>query len=317
MRQPPMIETCGLAKSFGRAPAVSGLDLQIPAGSTFCLLGPNGAGKTTVVRMLSTLVRPDAGWARVAGHDVAADGAAVRREIGLSGQYASVDEFLTGRANLVMIGELCRLRRPAARRRAAELLAHFELEPAADRPVRTYSGGMRRRLDLAASLITRPRVLFLDEPTTGLDPRSRLVMWDVIRRLVLDGTTLLLTTQYLEEADQLADVVCVMDSGRVTAQGSPAELKARVGGTWLLLSLPPGAPLGRAAAVLAPHAAGPVRLPGGPGCVEVPVVPRPGIVTDVVRDLDAAGIPVDDISLRRPSLDDVFHALTGAGEAAA
>ena len=317
MRQPPMIETCGLAKSFGRAPAVSGLDLQIPAGTTFCLLGPNGAGKTTVVRMLSTLVRPDAGWARVAGHDVRADGAAVRREIGLSGQYASVDEFLTGRANLVMIGELCRLRRPDARRRAAELLAHFELEPAADRPVRTYSGGMRRRLDLAASLITRPRVLFLDEPTTGLDPRSRLVMWDVIRRLVFDGTTLLLTTQYLEEADQLADVVCVMESGRVTAEGTPAELKASVGGTRLVLSLPPDTPLGRAAAILAPHAAGPVSLTGGPGRLEAPVLPRPGIVTEVVRDLDAAGIAVDDISVRRPSLDDVFHALTGTGEAAA
>jgi len=317
VRQPPMIETCGLAKSFGRAPAVCGLDLQIPAGTTFCLLGPNGAGKTTVVRMLSTLVRPDAGWARVAGYDVRSDGAAVRREIGLSGQYASVDEFLTGRANLVMIGELCRLRRPAARRRAGELLAHFELEPAADRPARTYSGGMRRRLDLAASLITRPRVLFLDEPTTGLDPRSRLVMWDVIRRLVLDGTTLLLTTQYLEEADQLADVVCVMDSGRVSAEGTPAELKASVGGTRLVLSLPAGTPLGHAAAILASHAAGPVNTGGGPGQLEVPVVPRPGIVTDVVRDLDAAGITVDDVSLRRPSLDDVFHALTGGGEAAA
>ncbi len=230
-----MIEACGLAKSFGSATAVAGLDLSVPAGTTLCLLGPNGAGKTTAVRMLTTLLRPDAGWARVAGHDVVAESRLVRRHIGLSGQYASLDECLTGRANLIMIGELSRLPRRAAKRRAAELLARFELERAAGRAVRTYSGGMRRRLDLAASLLGQPSVLFLDEPTTGLDPRSRLTLWDSIRGLVSAGTTVLLTTQYLEEADQLADRICVIDGGRVTAAGSPAELKAGIGSAHLRL----------------------------------------------------------------------------------
>jgi len=306
---PPMIEARGLAKSFGSARALTGLDLSVPAGSTMCLLGPNGAGKTTAVRMLATLLRPDAGWARVAGHDVVAAGHAVRRRIGLSGQYASVDECLTGRSNLVMIGELSRLPRREAKRRAAELLARFDLQDAARRPVRTYSGGMRRRLDLAASLLGRPSVLFLDEPTTGLDPHSRLALWGVIRGLVADGTTLLLTTQYLEEADQIADRICVIDGGRVTAEGTPAELKARVGTAHLMLTIPAAA-LTRAAEILCCHAAGPVRrLPGG-GSLEVPVFPRAGLVTDVVRVLDAAGIEVDDIALRQPSLTDVFHALT-------
>jgi ABC-2 type transport system ATP-binding protein len=306
-----MIEARGLAKSFGAARALTGLDLSVPAGSTMCLLGPNGAGKTTAVRMLATLLRPDAGWARVAGHDVVADGAAVRRSIGLSGQYASVDECLTGRSNLVMIGELSRLRRREAKLRAAELLALFGLEQAAGRPVRTYSGGMRRRLDLAASLLGRPSVLFLDEPTAGLDPHSRLTLWGIIRELVGSGTTVLLTTQYLEEADQLADRVCVIDGGRKTAEGTPAELKARVGTAHLRLTLPAAASLARAAEILSGHAAGPILPLPGAGRLEVPVVPRTGLVTEVVRILDAAGIGVDDISLRRPSLDDVFHALTG------
>jgi ABC-type multidrug transport system ATPase subunit len=240
----------------------------------------------------------------------------VRRHIGLSGQYASVDECLTGRANLVMIGELSRLTRRAAKRRAAELLARFELEQAAGRPVRTYSGGMRRRLDLAASLLGQPSVLFLDEPTTGLDPRSRLTLWDIIRGLVGAGTTVLLTTQYLEEADRLADRICVIDGGRVTAAGSPAELKARVGTAHLRVAICETAALGRAAGILSRHAAGPVRrLPAGGG-LEVPVVPRDGLVTEVVRALDAAGIRVDDIALRQPSLDDVFHAVTGRERAA-
>ncbi|MCW2911460.1 MAG: daunorubicin/doxorubicin resistance transporter ATP-binding protein DrrA [Actinomycetia bacterium] len=311
-----MIEACGLAKSFGSAAAVTGLDLSVPAGTTLCLLGPNGAGKTTAVRMLTTLLRPDAGWARVAGHDVVAESRLVRRHIGLSGQYASVDECLTGRANLIMIGELSRLPRRAAKRRAAELLARFDLERAAGRAVRTYSGGMRRRLDLAASLLGQPSVLFLDEPTTGLDPRSRLTLWDIIRGLVSAGTTVLLTTQYLEEADQLADRICVIDGGRVTAAGSPAELKAGIGSAHLRLVLCEAAALGRAAGILARHAAGPVRrLPAGGG-LEVPVVPRGGLVTEVVRALDAAGIRVDDIALRQPTLDDVFHAVTGPERAA-
>ncbi|HUY44738.1 MAG TPA: ATP-binding cassette domain-containing protein [Streptosporangiaceae bacterium] len=305
-----MIEARGLTKSFGAARALAGLDLSVPAGTTTCLLGPNGAGKTTAVRMLATLLRPDTGWARVAGHDVVADSAAVRRSIGLSGQYASVDECLTGRSNLVMIGELSRLPRREAKRRAAELLARFGLEQAAGRPVRTYSGGMRRRLDLAASLLGEPSVLFLDEPTTGLDPASRLTLWGIIRDLVGAGTTLLLTTQYLEEADQLADRICLIDGGRVTAEGTPGELKAGVGTAHLRVTVPAAASLTRAAEVLAGHAAGPVRRLPGPGRLEAPVVPRTGLVTDVVRAFDAAGIGVDDIALRRPSLDDVFHALT-------
>jgi ABC-2 type transport system ATP-binding protein len=306
-----MIEASGLTKSFGPAQVVTGLEMRVPAGAAICLLGPNGAGKTTIVRMLTTLLRPDAGWARVAGHDVLADGAAVRRQIGLSGQYASVDECMTGRANLVMIGELGRLPRRQAKRRAADLLAQFDLEHAAGRAVRTYSGGMRRRLDLAASLIGRPRVLFLDEPTTGLDPRSRLLMWDIIRKLLAeDGVTVLLTTQYLEEADQLADRIAVIDHGRVTAEGTAAELKAGVGGERLEVTVTAGADHRPAMTVLARHACGPVRWSGRPGRFEVPVAPRAGLVTDVVRDLDAEGIAVDDIVLRRPSLDDVFFALT-------
>ena len=311
-----MIEARGLVKSFGSATAVAGLDLSVPAGTTMCLLGPNGAGKTTAVRMLTTLLRPDAGWARVAGHDVVAQSRIVRRHIGLSGQYASVDECLTGRANLVMIGELSRLTRRAAKRRAAELLTRFDLEQAAGRPVRTYSGGMRRRLDLAASLLGQPSVLFLDEPTTGLDPRSRLTLQDIIRGLVAAGTTVLLTTQYLEEADQLADGICVIDGGRVTAAGSPAELKAGVGTAHLRLVISEAAALGRAADILSRHAAGPVRRLPADGGLEVPVVPRDGLVTEVVRALDAAGIRVDDIALRQPSLDDVFHAVTGRERAA-
>jgi ABC-2 type transport system ATP-binding protein len=306
-----MIEAHGLVKSFRSAPALAGLDLMVPAGTTMCLLGPNGAGKTTAVRVLSTLLRPDAGWARVAGHDVVADGAEVRRHIGMSGQYVSVDDCLTGRANLVMIGRLSRLARKEARHRAAGLLAALDLEQPADRPVRTYSGGMRRRLDLAASLLGRPSVLFLDEPTTGLDPQSRLVLWDIIGELVNTGTTLLLTTQYLEEADRLADRICVIDGGRVTAEGSPAELKTRVGTSYLRLTIPATASLTRAAEQISGYAAGPVRWLAGDRGLDLPVIPRPGLVTEIVRVLDAAGIDVDDIAVRHPSLDDVFASLTG------
>ncbi len=310
MHASPMIEARGLAKSFGRQQAVTGLDRSVAEGTILCLLGPNGAGKTTAVRMLATLLRPDAGRARVAGHDVVTESAAVRRQIGLSGQYASLDECMSGRANLVMIGELCRMRRRQARERAAELLASFGLQQVAGRAVRTWSGGQRRRLDLAASLIGRPRVLFLDEPTTGLDPRSRLTLWEFIRALAAGGTTVLLTTQYLEEADQLADRICVMDGGRITAAGTGAELKAGIGAARMQVTLSAGAPSGVAAQVLARHAGGPVRA-AGPGRLEAPVVPRAGLVTALVRDLDQAGITVDDITVARPSLDDVFHTLTG------
>jgi ABC-2 type transport system ATP-binding protein len=307
---PVMIEARGLVKSFRSSPALAGLDLTVPAGTTMCLLGPNGAGKTTAVRVLTTLLRPDAGWARVAGHDVAAEAAAVRQRIGLSGQYASVDDCLTGRANLVMIGRLSRLARREAGRRAVSLLAALDLEKAADRPVRTYSGGMRRRLDLAASLLGRPSVLFLDEPTTGLDPQSRLTLWGIIAGLVGAGTTLLLTTQYLDEADRLADRICVIDGGRVTAEGSPAELKARVGTSYLRLTVPAAISLTRVAEEISGHAAGPLRRLAGYHGLDIPVVPRPGLVTEIVRALDAAGIEVDDVAVRQPSLDDVFASLT-------
>jgi len=306
-----MIEASGLTKSFGPVKALAGLDMRVPAGTTMCLLGPNGAGKTTAVRVLCTLLRPDAGWARVAGHDVRTEGAAVRGRIGMAGQYAAVDECLTGRANLVMIGRLSRIPRRAARRRTAELLAALDLEHAARRAVRTYSGGMRRRLDLAASLLGRPDVLFLDEPTTGLDPSARLILWDIIGDLVAGGTTLLLTTQYLDEADRLADRICVIDGGRVTAEGSPAELKTQAGASHLLLTVAAAGSLTRAADVMSGYAAGPIRRLTGRNALDVPVLPRPGLVTDVVRALDAAAIDVDDLTVRNPTLDDVFRALTG------
>jgi len=307
-----MIHAQGLVKAFGRTSALTGLDLAVPAGTTTCLLGRNGAGKTTAVRVLTTLLRPDAGTARVAGHDVVADGAAVRRSIGLAGQHTSVDECLTGRANLIMLGRLSRLGRRQARDRAADVLIALGLDAVAGRPVRGYSGGMRRRLDLAASLLTRPRVLFLDEPTTGLDPASRLALWEIIADLVAAGTTLLLTTQYLQEADRLADRVCVIDGGRVIAEGTPAELKARVGASWLRVTVAATAPLAPVARALGGLSAGPARrLDAGHG-IELPVIPRPGLVTDVVFAMAAAGVRADDITVRTPSLDDVFHALTGS-----
>src|ERR1700744_3309704 len=234
------IEAEGLVKNYGKTTALNGLDLTVARGTVYGLLGPNGAGKTTAGRVLGTLLRPDAGQARVFGHDVRDEAAAVRRTIGLTGQYAALDEYLTGRSNLVMIGQLSRLTGKAAGRRADELLEQFDLTAAAGRAVKTYSGGMRRRLDLAASLIGHPAVLFLDEPTTGLDPNARALVWDFIRQLVADGTTLLLTTQYLAEADQLASRVAVINGGRVIAEGTPAELKASVGGQRLLMTLAEG-----------------------------------------------------------------------------
>jgi len=311
MAEIPAIEAEALVKTFGATVALNGLDLCVPQGGILGLLGPNGAGKTTVVRVLATLLRPDAGHARVLGADVITQAADVRRSIGLTGQYAALDNSLTGRANLVMVGRLSRLSRAEAWARAGELLDRFGLADAAGRAVKTYSGGMRRRLDLAASLIGRPEVLFLDEPTTGLDPRSRAVMWDIIRDLATGGATLLLTTQYLEEADRLASQVAVIDGGVVIAEGSPDQLKAKAGDDRLTLSLAPGADAALAVAALSAHATGPVAI-GAEGLQLTAAVPaRDGITTDLVRALDGAGIGVTDITVRRPSLDDVFLGLTG------
>jgi ABC-2 type transport system ATP-binding protein len=309
MPDSPVIEAHGLRKRYGDHEAVAGVDLAVPAGRILGVLGPNGAGKSTTVRMLTTMTRPDGGSGRVAGLDILRDAPAVRRIIGVTGQDASVDELLTGTQNLVLLGELSKLSRRAAKARAAELLERFELTDAAGRMVKTYSGGMRRRLDLAASLVARPPVLFLDEPTTGLDPSSRQRMWDVIRELVAGGTTLLLTTQYLDEADALADRISVIDRGTVIAEGTARELKARIGGEHLEVTLT--APHPYAVDALAPLAAGPVQASDGGRRLTAPIEARGGVATAVIRALDAAGVTVDDVEVHRPSLDDVFFALTG------
>ena len=311
------IEAEGLVKHYGQTKALDGLDLTVAQGTVYGLLGPNGAGKTTAVRVLATLLRADGGQARVLGHDVAAEAATVRRVIGLTGQYAALDELLTGRSNLIMIGQLSRLTARAARRRADELLEQFDLTDAGNRAVKTYSGGMRRRLDLAASLIGHPAVLFLDEPTTGLDPNARALMWVIVRQLVADGTTLLLTTQYLDEADQLASRVAVIDGGKVIAEGTPAGLKSSVGGERVLVTLAEGSDVSAAATALHPFAAGSVTANEQDRALEIPVTASHGLATEVVRALDAAGIKVNDIAVRGASLDDVFLTLTGhAAEAA-
>jgi ABC-2 type transport system ATP-binding protein len=304
-----MIEATGLRKRYGTTQALDGLDLVVPAGTVLGVLGPNGAGKTTAVRVLTTLARPDAGWARVAGLDVVGQATEVKRNIGVTAQAASVDEVLTGRQNLVMIGRLSGLRRLDARARAGELLSRFGLADAADRPARTYSGGMRRRLDLAAGLVMRPPVLFLDEPTTGLDPTSRVRMWNVIRGLVADGATLLLTTQYLDEADELADRIVVVDHGRAIAEGTAAELKRQTGGTRMEVVLTAAHAGAREA--LAPLVDGEIRFAQDGRHVGAPVRPASGLATRIVRALDDAGIEVDDVEVRQPSLDDVFFSLTG------
>jgi len=305
----PVIRAEGLRKTYGEQVAVADVSLSVDTGRILGVLGPNGAGKSTTVRMLTTMTRPDAGTAWVAGHDVAADPQAVRRVIGVTGQDATLDELLTGRQNLELVGTLSDVAGGANRARATELLEQFELTFAADRMVKTYSGGMRRRLDLAASLVSHPPVLFLDEPTTGLDPTSRLRMWEVIRTLVADGTTVLLTTQYLDEADTLADNIVVIDHGLVIAEGSARELKAGIGGEHLEVTLE--RPDDRAAAALAPLASGAVQTMDGGRRLRAPIVPQHGLVTAVVRALDAAGIAVDDVEVHHPSLDDVFFALTG------
>jgi ABC-2 type transport system ATP-binding protein len=311
MSDTPAIEAEGLVKRYGKTTALNGLDLTVAQNTVYGLLGPNGAGKTTAVRVLATLLRADGGRARVLGRDVRDDAAGVRRVIGLTGQYAALDEYLTGRSNLIMIGELSRLTAKAARRRADELLAQFDLTDAAGRAVKTYSGGMRRRLDLAASLIGHPAVLFLDEPTTGLDPSARALMWDIVRQLVVDGTTLLLTTQYLDEADQLADRIAVIDDGKVIAEGAPGDLKASMGGQRILITLADGSDAAAAAAALRPFTTAPVLPHEGERIIEAPVIATDGLATEVVRALDAAGVKVNDIAVRSASLDDVFLSLTG------
>ena len=306
-----IIEAEGLTKSFGDVHALTGVDLTVEEGTVFGLLGPNGAGKTTTVRVLTTLLSPDQGWARVAGYDVVTERTALRSAIGLAGQYAAVDEILTGRENLVMVGQLYRLPTSEAELRADEILERFDLADAGDRQVKTYSGGMRRRLDLAASLVGRPQVLFLDEPTTGLDPRSRLGLWDFIEDLVSEGTTLLLTTQYLEEADRLADRIAVIDRGTVIAEGTSEELKGMIGGDVLELQLANASDLGPAAAALAGLCCGEPTLEELTTTVRVPVETAVGTITDAVRRMDTAGIELVDIAVHRPTLDDVFLSLTG------
>ena len=305
----------GLVKRYGATLALDNLCLNVPQGTVYGVLGPNGAGKTTAVRVLTTLLRPDAGSAQVAGFDVLTAPHEVRARIGLASQTATVDELLSGRENLAMVGRLFHLPRAEARRRATTLLERFELVEAADRPVKTYSGGMRRRLDLAASLVAEPPVLFLDEPTTGLDPRSRLELWSVIREQTQLGVSVLLTTQYLDEADQLAQCIAVVDRGRVIAEGSSDELKRQVGGERLDVSVAPESDLASVARVLESHAAGLARVDAARRQVSVPVVNAPGLLASVVRDLDATGAVLVDLNLRRPTLDDVFLTLTGAATA--
>ncbi|OLT49190.1 daunorubicin/doxorubicin resistance ABC transporter ATP-binding protein DrrA [Saccharomonospora sp. CUA-673] len=306
----PAAECLGVRKTYpgAEAPALDGFDLTVPRGTVHGLLGHNGAGKTTAIRVLTTLTSHDGGTARVVGRDVAADGAQVRRRIGLVGQYAALDEDLTGRQNLVLFGRLARMTRAAAGARAGELLEQFALVDAADRRIATYSGGMRRRLDLAVALLVAPEVLFVDEPTTGLDPAARREVWDAVRRLVAAGTTVLLTTQYLEEADQLADRISLMADGRVVADGTPDELKARIGGDLIELTPSGDGDVDRLSALAAPWSSGEVHVAGGK--VSVPVVDRVEALTGISAAVRESGIALDDVAVRTPTLDDAFLELT-------
>ena len=307
-----MIEATGLAKRYKEVVALDGLNLAVPEGTVLGLLGPNGAGKTTVVSILATLLEPDTGEATVAGADVRTQPEEVRKRIGLSGQYAAVDEHLTGFENLEMIGRLYHLGRGPSRVRARELLDRFDLAAAADRPVKTYSGGMRRRLDLAGALVAKPPVLFLDEPTTGLDPRSRTELWGVIRELLARGTTVLLTTQYLEEADHLADDIVVIDRGREIAHGTSDRLKSTIGGDRIEVTITRSDDLARASEVLARFAvAGQLQVDPAERRLVAPIADGAPVLTQALRELDAAGVVVSDVGLRRPTLDEVFLALTG------
>jgi ABC-2 type transport system ATP-binding protein len=303
------IEAEGLVKSYGDVRALDGVDLAAPPGTVLGLLGPNGAGKTTAVRILTTLLPADGGRARVAGIDVATEAPLLRQSIGLAGQYAAVDENLTGFENLQMVGQLYHLPKGEPKARATELLDRFDLEEAGGRLVRTYSGGMRRRLDLAAALVARPPVLFLDEPTTGLDPRSRIGLWETIEGRVAEGTTVLLTTQYLDEADRLADRISVIDHGKVIAEGSSDELKDQVGGEALEVTLEDAGQAEAAIAALSEVCSAPPERDGV--VLRVPVAERKGTIAAAVQRLNDAGVGIDDISMRRPTLDDVFLTLTG------
>ena len=304
-----VIEVSNLTKSYGKNEVLKGIDLKVERGTMLALLGPNGAGKTTTVRILSTLLKFDGGTVLVEGHDVTAEADQVRRVIGLTGQSAAVDELLTGRENLVMVGQLYRLTKLSARARASELLEQFDLVEAADRPAKGYSGGMRRRLDLAVSLIATPPVIFLDEPTTGLDPRSRLVMWDIIKKLLADGATILLTTQYLDEADQLADRIVVIDGGKVIAEGTPNSLKQKVGNDRLELSFHDDKALGQALSALDGNV---IDSNTREFTATVAVQETNADVRNALDQLAAAGIAVQSMTLHKPTLDDVFLSLTGA-----
>jgi ABC-2 type transport system ATP-binding protein len=304
-----LIVVDGIKKHFGKVHALEGVSLEVQPGTVLGLLGPNGAGKTTLVKILTTLLVPDEGHATVAGYDVVRDAAKLRHTIGLAGQNAAIDENLTGRENLELVGRLYHLPRDEAKRRADDLLERFELNDAASRMARTYSGGMRRRLDLGASLVGQPQVLFLDEPTTGLDPRSRLALWETIETLVGEGTTVLLTTQYLDEADRLADQIAVIDHGKVIAEGTSDELKDRVGGERLEVSLEDPAQAEAAVRVLVPMSDEPPVADGA--LVRVAIRERTGSIVRAVQLLNQAGVGVDDLVIRRPTLDDVFLTLTG------